>query len=46
MRMTFDGYNAKTVTSRDIEQLQEKYGYNESEELNEFISTIYLEKKS
>ena len=44
MRMTFDGYNAKTVTSRDIEQLQEKYGYNESEELNEFISTIYLEK--
>lgn len=44
MRMTFDGYNAKTVTPSDIEKLQEKYGYNESENLNEFISTIYLEK--
>lgn len=44
MRMTFDGYNAKTVTPSDIEKLQENYGYNESEDLNEFISTIYLEK--
>ena len=44
MKMTFDGYNAKTVTPNDIEKLQEKYGYNESEDLNEFISTIYLER--
>ena len=42
MRMTFDGYNAKTVTPSDIEKLQEKYGYNELEDLNEFISIIYL----
>lgn len=44
MKMTFNGYNAKTVTPSDIEKLQEKYGYNESEDLNEFISTIYLER--
>ena len=44
MRMTFDGYTAKTVTPSDIEKLQEKYGYNESEDLNEFISTIYLKR--
>ena len=42
MKMTFEGYNAKTVTPDIIEKLQEKYGYNESEDLNEFISTIYL----
>lgn len=44
MRMTFEGYNAKTVTPDVIEKLQEKYGYNESEDLNEFLSTIYLER--
>ena len=44
MKMTFESYNAKTVTPDVIEKLQEKYGYNESEDLNEFISTIYLER--
>ena len=42
MRMTFDGFDAKTVTPEEVETLQSTYGYNENEELNEFISTIYL----
>lgn len=44
MRTVFDSYNAKTVTPSDIEKLQEEYGYNDSEELGEFITAIYLEK--
>lgn len=44
MRTIFDSYNAKTVTPSDIEKLQEEYGYNESEELCEFITAIFLEK--
>ena len=44
MKMTFEGYNAKTVTPDDIRRLQNKCGFNKSEDLNEFISTIYLER--
>lgn len=43
MRMTFDGFDAKTITLDEIDSLQNTYGYNENEELNEFISTIYLQ---
>lgn len=41
--MTFDGFDAKTVTPEEVETLQNTYGYNETEELNEFISTVYLQ---
>mgnify|MGYP000443695641 CR=1 FL=1 len=44
MRMSFDGYDAKTVNPDTVTYLQDKYGYNEDIRLNEFISTVYLVK--
>lgn len=42
MEKLFNGYNARTITPYQLHSLQKSYGYNEDEDLNKFISYIYL----
>ena len=44
MKLTFDGFNARTVTPDEVESLQSNYGYNEDVKLNKFISAVYMER--
>lgn len=44
MKLTFDGFNARTVTPDEVESLQSNYGYNEDVKLNKYISVVYMER--